>query len=164
MNTIIHCPCGAIEMLLSGEPMAQFYCHCDDCQQVHGKAYPSSLYPASAVIVRIGATETLTLKTTPRTKCKRCGTYLFAEVPGYGVRGVNSELLTVGMFHPAFHVQCRYVAASIQDDLPHYKDNPARFYGSDELMQWQQTLCSLFGDFTLAVRLLRAVPSRVGRL
>jgi hypothetical protein len=123
-------------MQLEGTPMAQFFCHCDDCQKVHGKAYPSSLYPAPAVSVSRGEAEIFTLKSTPRTKCKQCGTYLFAEVPGYGVRGVNAELLPEGMFHPEFHVQCRYATAPIRDNLPHYKGNPARFFGSDELMQW----------------------------
>jgi hypothetical protein len=74
---------------LTGEPMAQYVCHCDDCQAVHGKAYPVALYPASAVAVTRGETGAFTLKTTPRTKCSRCGTYIFAEVPGYPFRGVN---------------------------------------------------------------------------
>jgi hypothetical protein len=123
-------------MQLEGKPMAQFFCHCDDCQRVHGKAYPSSLYPAPAVSITRGITEVFTLESTPRTKCKQCGTYLFAEVPDYGVRGVNAELLPEGMFNPEFHVQCRYAAAPPRDNLPHYKGNPARFFGSDELMQW----------------------------
>ena len=42
--------CGAVEIEISGEPVAQFYCHCDDCQVVHGGAYvPESVYAADAV-------------------------------------------------------------------------------------------------------------------
>ena len=136
MNTTIRCSCGAVELQLTGEPMVQYFCHCDDCQAVHGKAYPCSVYPAPAVSVQRGETDAFTLRTSPRTKCRRCGTYLFAEVPGYGVRGVNADLLPVGMFSPEFHIQCRYATAPIEDDLPHYKGTPARFNGSDELMQW----------------------------
>ena len=136
MTTSINCDCGAVELQLTGSPLAQFYCHCDDCQTVHGRPYPSSLYLSESVSVTRGETDTFTLKTTPRTKCKECGTFLFAEVPGYGVRGVNSDLFAASMFNPEFHVRCRYAAAPIQDHLPHYKDNPARFYGSDELMEW----------------------------
>ena len=33
------CRCGAVEIEITGEPIAQFYCHCDDCQIVHGGAY-----------------------------------------------------------------------------------------------------------------------------
>jgi hypothetical protein len=135
-TTHIHCSCGAVEIQLSGPPMAQYYCHCDDCQTVHGSAYASTLYKTPAVTVLRGETVAFTLKTSPRTKCKQCGTYLYAEVPGYGVRGVNAHLLPAGTFHPEFHLQCRYAASPIADDLPHFKGIPARFNGSDELMQW----------------------------
>ena len=60
----------------------------------------------------------------------------FAEVPGSAMRGVNADLLPEGMFSPEFHIRCRYATTPIEDALPHYKDTPARFNGSDELMQW----------------------------
>ncbi|WP_204315798.1 GFA family protein, partial [Klebsiella pneumoniae] len=48
----IQCPCGAVHMRINGEPIAQFWCHCADCQRVHGAAYVAeSLYPADAVEV-----------------------------------------------------------------------------------------------------------------
>jgi hypothetical protein len=125
-----------VAVQITGKPMLQYFCHCDDCQAVHGKAYACSVYPAAAVSVVGGETDVLTLRTSPRIKCKQCGTYLFAEVPGQSVRGVNADLLPVEMFKPEFHSQCRYAAAPIQDDLPHYKGIPARFRGSDELMEW----------------------------
>jgi hypothetical protein len=31
-TTPIQCLCGAVKMELTGEPIAQLYCHCDDCQ------------------------------------------------------------------------------------------------------------------------------------
>jgi len=128
------CACGFIRYQLLAQPMFVHCCHCDDCQAAHGKAYAVSLYPAPAVSVVRGDTDVFTLRTTPRNKCKRCGTYLFAEVAGYS--GVNADLLPEGMFNPEFHSQCRYAAVPIQDGLPHYKGTPARFRGSDELMQW----------------------------
>jgi hypothetical protein len=136
VNTKVRCGCGAVEIQLTGKPLMQYFCHCDDCQAVHGKAYACSVHLASAVTVERGETEALILRTSPRTKCRRCGTYIFAEVPGSAVRGVNGELLPEGMFSPEFHIYCRYAMAPIEDDLPHYKDTPARFNGSDELMQW----------------------------
>jgi len=132
----VRCDCGSVEVHLTGEPMVQYICHCDDCQAVHGKPYPIALYPTSAVAVTGGETDALTLRTSPRTKCSHCGTYLFAEVPGYPVRGVNADLLPEGRFNPEFHVQCRYATARVEDDLPHYKDSPVRFHGSGELMSW----------------------------
>lgn len=134
MNTLLHCSCGTVEIQLTGKPLVQYFCHCDDCQAVHGKAYACSLYPTSSVSIQRGETDTFTLKTSPRTRCKHCETYLFAEVPGYSVRGVNADLLPAGLFSPEFHMQCRYATAPITDDLPHFKGIPARFKGSDELM------------------------------
>ena len=136
MNTTLHCSCGAVAIQLTGKPLAQYFCHCGDCRAVHGKAYACSLHPTSSVSIQRGETDTFTLKTSPRTRCKHCGTYLFAEVPGYGVRGVNADLLPPELFNPEFHMRCRYATVPIEDDLPHYKDVPARFGGSDELMQW----------------------------
>jgi hypothetical protein len=136
MIITVQCSCGAVEIRITGKTMLQYFCHCDDCQAVHGKAYACSLYPAPGVSIVRGETDVFTLRTSPRTKCKRCGTYLFAEVPGQGVRGINADLLPEGRFNPEFHIQCRYAVAPIQDDLPHYKGTPARFGGSDELMQW----------------------------
>jgi hypothetical protein len=130
----VRCSCGAVEIELTDKPLLQYYCHCDDCQVVHGKAFPVSLYSAQAVSVVRGETVVFTLRTTPRTRCKGCGTYLFAKVAGYG--GVNGELLPAGVFNPEFHIQCRYAAGPIQDDLPHYRGTPARFGGSDDLMRW----------------------------
>jgi hypothetical protein len=136
MITTVQCSCGAVEMQVSGKTLLQYVCHCDDCQAVHGKAFSCSLYPAPAVSVVRGETDVFTLRTSPRTRCKQCGTFLFAEVPGHGVRGLNADLLPQGMFDPQFHIQCRYAGAPIQDDRPHYQGTPARFGGSDELMQW----------------------------
>ena len=123
-----------MEIQLTGKPLVQYFCHCDDCQAVHGKAYACSLYPTSSVSIQRGETDTFTLKSSPRTRCKHCETYLFAEVPGHSVRGVNADLLPAGLFSPEFHMQCRYATAPINDELPHYKGIPARFKGSDELM------------------------------
>ena len=39
MPTKIKCLCGDVELELSGEPMAQVYCHCEGCQKAHSAAY-----------------------------------------------------------------------------------------------------------------------------
>jgi hypothetical protein len=135
---LIQCSCGAVKLQIGSTPILQYVCHCDDCQIVHGRAYPCSLYAATDVVLVSGETEAFTLKTSPRTRCKQCGTYLFAEVPNHPVRGVNADLLPAGMFEPAFHIQCRFAARPVLDDLPHYKGVPAHFGGSDELMHWHE--------------------------
>ena len=49
MNTKgVSCRCGAVELRITGEPVVQFYCHCDDYQAAHGAAYvPVAIYPAT---------------------------------------------------------------------------------------------------------------------
>jgi hypothetical protein len=59
----VQCRCGAVEVEITAEPIVQFYCHCDDCQAVHGGAYaPESVYPADAVKVVRGDPTTWRLK------------------------------------------------------------------------------------------------------
>jgi hypothetical protein len=73
-TTRVRCDCGAVEMHLTGGPITQYVCHCDDCQAVHGKAYAVALYPKPGVVVARGEIGAFTLKASPRTKCSRCGT------------------------------------------------------------------------------------------
>jgi Uncharacterized conserved protein len=136
VNTIhLKCSCGAVEIRVNGQPLMQYVCHCDDCQAVHGAAYACAVYPASAIVV-IGETCVTVLKTSPRTKCSGCGTYLFAEIPGRPVRGVNGALFPEGAFVAEYHIQCWFAKKPITDELPHFKGLPVRFGGSGELMQW----------------------------
>jgi hypothetical protein len=123
--------CRAIEIEISGEPVAQFYCHCDDCQIVHGGAYaPESVYAADAVRVVRGEPAAWTLKRNPRVTCRGCGTRLFIDVLALRLRGVY--LLPPARFQPQFHMQCQFAVHPVEDSLPHFKSRPARFGGSDE--------------------------------
>src|SRR5580704_14794506 len=97
MTTRVQCRCGEVEIELAGDPIVQFYCHCDDCQAVHGAAYvPESVYPAEAVKVVQGNPSTWKLKRNPRFTCPACGTRLFVEVVSKSLRGVNGYLLPAG--------------------------------------------------------------------
>src|SRR5580704_6733496 len=88
--TKIQCRCGAVEVEITAEPIVQMYCHCDDCQAVHGGAYaPESVYPADAVKVVRGDQTTWRLKRNPRFTCRECGTRLFIDVEARRLRGVN---------------------------------------------------------------------------
>lgn len=133
----IQCLCGDVQIELSGEPMAQVYCHCDGCQAAHGAAYVLvAMYPADAVKVTQGKTTAWSVVRTPRVTCARCGTRLYQEPPGFPVRGVNAKLLPEGSFKPMWHQQCQHAVAPINDDLPHFKGYPAVIGGSDDLVGW----------------------------
>ena len=137
MTTRVQCRCGAVEIELTEAPIVQFFCHCDDCQAMHGAAYvPESVYPAAAVRVVRGDPKAWTLKRNPRFLCGNCGTRLFIDVLALGLRGLNGYLLSPGDFRPTFHMHCRFAVRPVADDLPHYTSRPARFGGSDETAGW----------------------------
>jgi len=107
--TRIACRCEAIEMMIGSDPVAQFYCHCDDCQAMHGAGYVAeAVYPADAITIVRGTPQSWTLRRNPRFFCPNCGTRLFIEVLALRVRGVSGTLLPPGMFRPDFHMQCQY--------------------------------------------------------
>jgi hypothetical protein len=133
----IQCRCGAVAVQVTGEPIVQMFCHCDDCQAVHGAAYvPESVYPADAVRVVRGEPSTWKLKRSPRYTCRDCGTRLFIDVLPLKLRGVNGWLLPPGTFQAAFHMQCKFAVRPVKDDLPHYASRPARFGGSEDVVDW----------------------------
>ncbi|MFP2924991.1 GFA family protein [Pyxidicoccus sp. 3LG] len=137
MTTTIQCLCGAVKLELTGAPVAQLFCHCDDCQRVHGAAYlPAVMYRVQQTRVVTGQPGIWRLKTTTRATCRECGTRLFAEPQGLGIRSITAMLLPKGMFQPTFHMQCQHALMPVRDDLPHYKGYPAMFGGSDEQMPW----------------------------
>jgi hypothetical protein len=133
----IQCHCGAVKMEMTGEPFACLYCHCSDCQAMHGAAYlPAALFKTDQTRVIAGEPGLWKLKTTARATCRECGTRMYAEPPGLGFRSIPAHLLPEGVFKPAFHIQCQYAVLPIKDELPHYKGFPAAFGGSDEQMPW----------------------------
>jgi hypothetical protein len=135
--TVIACPCGAVKIELRGEPLVCLYCHCDDCQAVHGAAYlPAAIYRSADASITAGEPGLWRRKTTARAFCRDCGTRLFAEPQGLSIRSIVASLLPEGVFRPAFHMQCRYARLPVRDGLPHYKGEPAMMGGSDEVVDW----------------------------
>jgi len=133
----IRCWCGAVRAELSGEPVVQFYCHCDDCQTVHGAAYVGvALYPLDALRVTDGDLVASVYRTLPRERCARCATQLFAKVNGQPLVGVKANLLPAGKFQPSFHIRCRHAVLPVVDSLPHYRDVPPEFGGDGERVGW----------------------------
>ena len=135
--TTIQCHCGAVKMELAGDPVVCLYCHCDDCQAAHGGAYlPAAMYRTAQTRVVAGEPILWKRKTTARATCPACGTRIFAEPAGLGVRSITANLLPKGVFQPAFHVQCQHALLPVKDELPHFKDYPAMLGGSDDRVSW----------------------------
>lgn len=131
------CPCGSVRLELSGEPLGQVYCHCDDCQRAHGAAYvPRAIFPRDAVSILSGVTGSWVNRIRTMIICANCGSHLYGEQDGSPFRGVNAALFPDGKFMPQAHFHCQYAVAPVLDDLPHYRDFPAEYGGSGEVMGW----------------------------
>ncbi|HEY1958284.1 MAG TPA: GFA family protein [Polyangiaceae bacterium] len=131
------CPCGAVELTVRGAPLAQFYCHCDDCRKMTSAAYAAeSVHRAADVEITRGETAVWMLKRNPRHFCSACGGRLFIDVAARSLRGVNAFLLPAQDFNPQFHVNCRFAILPVRDGLTHYAGMPASFGGSEETVDW----------------------------
>lgn len=131
------CPCGVVVLELRGEPLAQVYCHCDDCQRAHGAAYvPRAIFPHDAVTIRSGETRTWQNRIRTMVICAACGSHLYGEQDGSPFRGVNASLFPAGRFKPTAHLYCDYAVAPVRDNLPHYRDVPADFGGTGKMISW----------------------------
>lgn len=134
---LVQCGCGNVEIEVLAEPFAQFFCHCDDCQNAHGAAYvPESVYPAEAIKIVKGEAAAWTVERNPRYFCSNCGTRLFIDVPARGMRGLNGYLLPKEAFNPQYHMQCQFAVHPIHDGLPHYRSRSPQFDGPDECVDW----------------------------
>ncbi len=133
----LHCRCGSTALTITAAPVAQLYCHCDDCRSAHAAAYVAeSLYPAEAVEVTGLAPEPVVVKATRRMRCPACSTHLFSEIESAGLRSVNAFLLPAEAFTPQLHIQCQHAILPVADNLPHYKGFPPAFGGTDERVEW----------------------------
>ena len=136
MHTLT-CPCGAVELTVRGAPIAQFYCHCDDCRTTTSGAYAAeSVYRGNDVELTRGGAAVWTLKRNPRHFCAACGGRLFIDIAARNLRGVNGFLLPAEAFRPQFHVNCRFAVLPVRDGLTHYAGMPGAFGGSDETVDW----------------------------
>ena len=132
----VACSCGAVRLTLAGKPIAQFFCHCDDCQKVHGAPMVGiAAWPADATRVH-GEVSRWALKRTPRITCVACGTRMFAAPQAAPIHGVSATLLPSGMFAPAWHHQCQFAQRPVVDALPHYAGWPPALGGSDTTVDW----------------------------
>jgi hypothetical protein len=77
------CVCGAIRYEFSGEPIAQFKCHCSDCQHLGGGAFAAVVYVPKGGLKITGTpkhyatTSMATMGKHDRSFCGECGSRLF---------------------------------------------------------------------------------------
>lgn len=128
------CFCGAVEIRVSGEPVAMGYCHCGSCRSWSaGPVNAFTLWKPEAVKVTKGADQVGTYHKTDKSDrkwCKRCGGHLYTEHPGWGVTDVYAATIPEVPFKPGIHVNYQESVLRIRDGLPKMKDMPKEMGGS----------------------------------
>lgn len=128
------CFCGAVELIVSGEPAAMGYCHCASCR--HWSAGPVNaftLWKPEAVNVTQGAAYVGCYNKTPasyRKWCTLCGGHLFTEHPGMGLIDVFAAVLENFEYKPSIHVHYHESVLCIKDGLLKFRDLPTEAGGS----------------------------------
>jgi len=128
------CFCGAVEFIVSGEPAAMGYCHCESCR--HWSAAPVNaftLWKPDAVQVTRGADNIGTYNKTPQSSrkwCKSCGGHIFTDHPGMGLIDVYAGVIPDLAYSPGVHVHYQETKLRIKDGLPKFKDVPSALGGS----------------------------------
>jgi hypothetical protein len=132
------CFCGAVQIAVTGEPVAMGYCHCSSCR--HWSASPVNAFtlwkPESVKVVE-GAAEVGVFNKTDRSArkwCKRCGGHLFTEHPHWGLVDVYAAVIPTFSFQAGVHVNYQEKVLAIHDGAPKQKDLPAEMGGSNELV------------------------------
>jgi len=128
------CFCGAVEVEVTGAPVAMGYCHCESCRSWSASPVNAfTLWKPESVRVTRGAENVATFNKTPKSYrkwCKSCGGHLFTDHPGWGLVDVYAAVLPKLPFKAGVHVNYQETVLPIKDGAPKFKDVPKEMGGS----------------------------------
>ena len=132
------CFCGAIELEVTGAPVAMGYCHCESCRSWSaGPVNAFTLWKPEDVRVAKGDEHLETFQKTKlsqRCYCAKCGGHLMTAHPPLGLVDVYAATIPDLPFRPGVHVNYAEAVLPMRDGLPKLKDFPAEFGGSGEVV------------------------------
>jgi hypothetical protein len=132
------CFCGAVEVVVTGQPVIMGYCHCTSCREwLAAPVNAFTIWPKASVQITKGANNLGTFNRTDRSFrkwCRSCGGHVMTEHPHMGVIDVYAAKLPTLPFKPALHVHYQETVLRLKDGLPKMKDLPKDFGGSGEVM------------------------------
>ena len=133
------CFCGQVELEVSGTPIFQGFCHCDSCRSWLGApVHAATLWPLDNVTIIKGEENLATYKKTERSQrkhCTSCGGHVINAHYDEGFIDVLAPILKDFPFKPTAHVHYGERILSMPDGLPKYKDVPAEFGGTGDLIE-----------------------------
>jgi hypothetical protein len=128
------CFCGAVEVTVTGEPVAAGFCHCASCRSWSaGPVNAFTLWQPSAVKITKGEDNVGVYHKTEKSYrkfCKLCGGHLLTDHPLWGVVDVYAATIPSYPHQPALHVNYAETVLHIKDGLPKMKDMPKEMGGS----------------------------------
>ena len=130
------CFCGAVQIVVTGEPVGAGYCHCASCQSWSaGPVNAFTLWKPEAVKVAKGAEHVGEFHKTERSYrqwCKVCGGHLMTRHPEWNLIDVFAATIPDFPFKPGVHVNYEATVLRMKDGLPKLKDFPKELGGSGE--------------------------------
>ena len=130
------CFCGAVQLEVSGEPVAMGYCHCSSCRSWSaGPVNAFTLWKPENVKVTQGSQHIGRFNKSggsDRQWCTKCGGHVMTGHPGLGLTDVYAATVPSVAFKPGVHVNYAETVLPIKDGLPKLKDFPAEFGGSGQ--------------------------------
>jgi hypothetical protein len=132
------CFCGAVEIAVTGEPLAMGYCHCDSCRRWSaGPVNAFTLWQSDSVRITKGADQVGVFNKTDnsfRKWCKRCGGHLMNQHPQWGLIDVYAPVIPGFPFRAGVHVNYQETVLPMHDGLAKQKDVPAEMGGTNTLI------------------------------
>jgi hypothetical protein len=132
------CYCGAVKIVVTGDPAGAGYCHCANCRSWSaGPVNAFTLWPLEAVRVtegedRIG--EYNANDQSYRQWCTVCGGHLLTRHPTWGLVDVYAATIPSFPFEAGVHVNYESTVMPIKDGLPKLKDFPTELGGTGEVI------------------------------
>ena len=130
------CFCGAVQIVVTGEPVCVGYCHCASCRSWSaGPVNAFTLWKPEAVKVAKGAEHIGAFHKTERSYrqwCKVCGGRLMTRHPEWNLIDVYAATIPDFPFKPGVHVNYEATVLRMKDGLPKLKDFPKELGGSGE--------------------------------
>jgi hypothetical protein len=132
------CYCGAVKIVVTGDPVGAGYCHCASCRSWSaGPVNAFTLWKPEAVSVTQGEDQIGEYHKNERSYrqwCKVCGGHLLTRHPKWGVVDVYAATIPSCPFAPGVHVNYESTVLPMKDGLPKLKDFPEELGGSGETL------------------------------